>query len=96
MRPNELKQGQVLEVEVKEQHIKQARPGGFTCPIAMALKELFPGHNPLVGKSYSSLANEITGCPAADFKLHEDAVYFVEEYDALQKVQPATVHLEVL
>lgn len=90
--PNKLK---ALVVTVKKRHIEQAKPGSFTCPIALALNEKFPDYSFQVGLRnikvfraddaqeilrYMSLACFVVSKPA------RKEIIFFDRYDKVDKM----------
>lgn len=70
-------------VQVKQEHIDAGGRSGYTCPVALAIKELLPDRGVYVGRMY------LRFCEDTDWKPMPPKVQkWIREYDYGMKVEP--------
>lgn len=82
---------EVLEVQVLDKHIGNGNPKECTtCPIALAVAEMFPDNTVLVGSIVVSLFGKdfLEGKPTAQYWLDKEGSDFIEKFDNNYPVYP--------
>lgn len=78
-----LKEGDLVQAVVESKHIENALPGATNCPLALALREMFPeAAFVLVGIMDASLSNtSMEESERVELKLLDSARKFVHDFD---------------
>lgn len=92
-----------LALHISQESITHGRRSNCEwCPVALELKRYFPdtatrGHMINVGSESASVEGWDRTDPSSyiDFRLADDAVHFIEDFDLAEDMHPQTVHLYI-